>query len=189
MLASAVWQSHLVRMLYRRGDRGGIVERQIEPLGLVLKGGIWYLVARASTNIRTYRVSRVLEMTVLPEAFERPDDFDLAEHWDRSTTAYEDAADHVEVTVRSPSDRLAAFAGEVGSKLMASATPGPIRMYPATSGSPVAFDWIDAAVGVALRLGADVEVLEPVWLRRSIFDSATAIVERYAERSVAAGPV
>ena len=54
VLAGAVWQSHLVRILYRRGDRGGVVEREIEPLGLVLKGGIWYLVARAATNIRTY---------------------------------------------------------------------------------------------------------------------------------------
>jgi predicted DNA-binding transcriptional regulator YafY len=189
MLASAVWQSHQVRMRYRRGDRGGIVERQIEPLGLVLKGGIWYLVARAATNIRTYRVSRVLEMAVLPDAFERPDDFELADHWDRSTAAYEHAADHVEVTVRLPSDRLAAFAGEVGSKLMASATPEPDPDVPGDVRLTVTFDWIDSAVGVALRLGSDVEVLEPAWLRRSIFDSASAIVERYAERSVAAGPV
>jgi predicted DNA-binding transcriptional regulator YafY len=189
MLASAVWQNHQVRMLYRRGDRGGIVERQVEPLGLVLKGGIWYLVARASTNIRTYRVSRVIEMAVLPEAFERPEDFDLAAHWDRSTTAYEDAADHVEVTVRLPSDRLAAFAGEVGSRLMASATPEPDPDVAGDVRLTVTFDWIDAAVGTALRLGADVEVLEPAWLRRSIFDSATAIVQRYAEKSVAAGPV
>ncbi len=189
MLASAVWQSRQVRMLYRRGDRGGIVERQIEPLGLVLKGGIWYLVARAATNIRTYRVSRILEMALLPEPFERPMDFDLADHWDRSTAAYEQGAERVEMTVRMASDRLATFAGVVGSRLMADATPEPDPDVPGDIRLTVTFDWIDEAVGTALRLGADVEVLEPAWLRRSIFESATAIVERYAEKSVAAGPV
>ena len=72
---------------------------------------------------------------------------------------------------------------------MASATPEPDPEVPGDVRLTVTFDWIDAAVGTALRLGADVEVLEPAWLRRSIFDSATAIVERYAEKSVAAGPV
>ena len=72
---------------------------------------------------------------------------------------------------------------------MASATPEPDPDRPGDVRLTLTFDWIDEAVGVALRLGADVEVLEPAWLRRSIFDSATAIVDRYAERSVAAAPV
>ena len=176
-------------MLYRRGDRGGIVERQVEPLGLVLKGGIWYLVARAATNIRTYRVSRVLEMTVLPErssgrrtsispiigtARRRPTR--MPPTMSRSPSGCPRAPGRVRRRSRI----------EAHGERDARTRSGQSR---ATSGSRVTFDWIDEAVGAALRLGADVEVLEPAWLRRSIFDSATAIVERYAERSVAAGPV
>jgi predicted DNA-binding transcriptional regulator YafY len=187
-LAGAVWQNHLVRILYRRGERGGIVERQVEPLGLVLKGGVWYLVARVETNIRTYRVSRMLEVAVLSERFERPDDFELASYWDGSTTAYEQGADHVEMTVRMAPERLEAFAELAGSRAMEAGTRGPDPDIPGHVRLTVTFDWIDAAVGAALRLGADVEVLEPEWLRRSIFESASAIVARYAERSVAARP-
>ena len=43
-LADAVWESRRMRIRYRRGDDG--VERTVDPLGLVLKGGIWYVVAR-----------------------------------------------------------------------------------------------------------------------------------------------
>src|SRR5436190_8629056 len=40
-LSEAVWESQRVRIDYERGDRS--VERVLEPLGLVLKAGVWYL--------------------------------------------------------------------------------------------------------------------------------------------------
>src|SRR5919106_1952975 len=45
ILAQAVWDSRRVEVMYDRGDRQ--VERTLEPLGLVLKGGTWYVVARS----------------------------------------------------------------------------------------------------------------------------------------------
>jgi predicted DNA-binding transcriptional regulator YafY len=188
MLASAVWQSNRVKILYRRGERGGVVEREVDPLGLVLKGGVWYLVARADVNIRTYRVSRILEVAVHAERFERPEGFDLADHWDRSTSAYEQGADHVELTVRMAAERMDTFAGLAGSRAMNAATRIPDPDFPGQVRLTVTFTWVDEAVGLALRLGSHVEVLEPEWLRRSIFESASAIVARYAEGSVAGRP-
>ena len=46
VLADAVWESQEVRMTYRRNDRADPVERTVEPLGLVIKGGTWYVVAQ-----------------------------------------------------------------------------------------------------------------------------------------------
>src|SRR6266508_3503933 len=57
------------------------VERTLEPLGLVLKAGIWYLVANREDQIRTYRVSRVTEAHVRDERFTRPDAFELSAYW------------------------------------------------------------------------------------------------------------
>jgi predicted DNA-binding transcriptional regulator YafY len=65
-LSEAVWESERVRVSYDRGDKA--VERVLEPLGLVLKAGIWYLVARVEDQVRTYRISRV-------ESVERLHDF------------------------------------------------------------------------------------------------------------------
>ena len=188
-LAGAVWETNLARILYRRGERGGVVERLVEPLGLVLKGGIWYLVARVADNMRTYRVSRILSVEVLPERFTRPDDFDLADHWHRSTSAYEQNADHVTLTVRMPAERLDDFAGQAGERVMRAATRRPDAELEGHVRVTAEFDWVDEAINLSLRLGATVEVLEPDWLRRLVFESATAIVGRYAERSVAALPV
>jgi predicted DNA-binding transcriptional regulator YafY len=185
-LGGAVWDSHRLRIRYRRGERGGVVDREIDPLGLVLKGGIWYVVARAVTNVRTYRVSRVEAVEVLDERFERPDDFELADYWQRSTAAYERELDRVHLTVRVAVDRLDAFADVAGSRVMSGAIrlddePDHVRLR-------VAFDWADEAISAALRMGASAEVLEPEWLRESIVKRARAVVERYTQGSVAAVP-
>src|SRR5262245_52930524 len=63
LLAEAVWESRVVRAAYDRGDE--ITERLLEPLGLVLKGGTWYLVARREGEVRTYRVTRVRGVELL----------------------------------------------------------------------------------------------------------------------------
>src|SRR5215212_8625822 len=69
VLSEAVWEARRVEILYRRGDEA--VPRVLEPLGLVLKAGVWYVVARTDEQLRTYRVSRVIEAHALDESFER----------------------------------------------------------------------------------------------------------------------
>ena len=61
-LAAAVWQQRRVRIRYESWK--GIVERDLSPLGLVLKGGLWYLVAAADRQPRTYRVASILDLAV-----------------------------------------------------------------------------------------------------------------------------
>jgi predicted DNA-binding transcriptional regulator YafY len=64
--------------------------RQVAPLGLVLKGGAWYLAGQVDGDARTYRVARIREINVLDDTFERPPAFDLAAHWQANTTRLED---------------------------------------------------------------------------------------------------
>lgn len=186
-LAGAVWENRRVVVLYRRGERAGDVERTIDPLGLVLKGGVWYVVGRSEDSLRTYRVSRIVECDVLPDRFERPPDFDLAAYWEESTAAYEQDRERVEIVLRIPIERREALADAVEERFLAAAvrladpSPGHLRLR-------LAFDWVDEAVVAALRLGGDAEVVEPDWLRRSIVASAEAILAGYAEGSTAARP-
>ncbi|PTM57654.1 helix-turn-helix transcriptional regulator [Desmospora activa] len=87
VLQEAIWKERRMRMIYRRGD-GTKVERTVDPLGLVVKGRTWYLVAHTDDGFRSYRASRILEATVTPEAFIRPADFDLAAYWKKSQAAF-----------------------------------------------------------------------------------------------------
>src|SRR5690606_36835063 len=61
----------------------------LEPYGLVLKGGIWYVVARAGEANRTYRLSSIQALIVLDETFTRPRDFDLPAYWAAATRQFE----------------------------------------------------------------------------------------------------
>jgi predicted DNA-binding transcriptional regulator YafY len=55
--------------------------RTVHPLGLVVKNGVWYLVADTARGLRTFRVNRVRAATLTDRPVVRPDGFDLAETW------------------------------------------------------------------------------------------------------------
>src|ERR671936_676667 len=86
-LASAVWQGKRIRARYREGPR--VVQRTLDPLGLVLKAGAWYLVAHRSAGMRVYRVSRFVSVRVREDGFERPPDFELSSYWEEWSRSFE----------------------------------------------------------------------------------------------------
>ena len=86
-VARAVWSERYLKIRYRQGRDSN--EVRIGPLGLVLKAGVWYLVAQKGSTYRTYRASNILAVESLDESFARPADFDLASYWTRSSREYE----------------------------------------------------------------------------------------------------
>ena len=177
-LSEAVWEARCIAITY---DRDGIeVRRELEPLGLVLKAGIWYVVARVEGNVRTYRVARVLAVEPLGEPFERPSPFDLAGYWAESSAAFERDVPRIEVVVRVRPDRLDRLRSAVGHGVVADAEyladPDPdgwLRLR-------VRLDWPDEAPRRLLAAGRWVEVLEPAEVRARLAHTARAVAARYA---------
>ena len=64
-----------------RTPRGSTSERVVHPLGLVTKGGLWYLITNTDNGRRTFRVDRVQSIEPIGDAADVPDDFDLVEAW------------------------------------------------------------------------------------------------------------
>src|SRR4051812_36973968 len=158
-LSEAVWECRRVEVGYDRGDK--TVDRVLEPLGLVLKAGVWYLVALADGQARTYRVSRVSRVTTLAETFERPERFDLAAFWTESSAAYERDTPRVEVVLRIARDRLDRLRGVIGERpfdtieRLDDADPdGWVRLK-------VQLDWPNQVTTQILALGPGCELLEP----------------------------
>src|SRR3954471_22303104 len=118
-LANAVWENLAIEIDYPH--EGGPVTRRLDPLGLVLKGGVWYLVGRINGGMRTYRVSRVLAVRETGEQFERPEDFDLAAYWSQSIVAYERGRTRYEAVFRCRRDDLEGLADVVGMRRLAEA--------------------------------------------------------------------
>jgi predicted DNA-binding transcriptional regulator YafY len=73
----------------------------VDPLGLVVKNSIWYLVAGTAAGQRTFRVSRVRSLQLTTEPSARPDDFDLAQAWSSILTTVDAQRTPVRVRVRA----------------------------------------------------------------------------------------
>ncbi|MEV0701151.1 WYL domain-containing protein [Saccharopolyspora sp. NPDC050389] len=82
MLQTATVRRFKVRLTYT-GRGGRSTERLVDPLGLVDKDGIWYLIAGTESGQRTFRVDRVTNAEVTDLPAERPDDFSLSAEWAR----------------------------------------------------------------------------------------------------------
>ena len=176
-IAEAVWEGRRVSIRYERGDQ--TVERVLEPLGLVLKAGTWYIVAGSEGQVRTYRVSRVTDVRALEERFERPADFDLPAFWAESSAAYEREVPRIDVVVRVRPDRLELLGDAVGHRATEAAErldePDPegwLRLK-------LRLDWPEEVARRVLYAGKDVEVLEPAAIRERIARLAGGIVDRY----------
>ena len=74
-VANAVWGERRIRVRYESWR--DLVDRDLDPLGLVLKAGVWYLVAAVKGQARTYRVSNIRALEVLSAKAQRPARFDL----------------------------------------------------------------------------------------------------------------
>ena len=178
-LSAAVWDARAVRILYERG--GGPVERTVGPLGIVLKGGVWYVIGSTDGQIRTYRASRVVEATLTDEPVERPDGFDLAAYWTESSAAYERDAPTVEVVVRIAADQAWRIADVYGRATLDAAErlddPDPegwLRLRLRVS-------WPDEVANRLLSIGPRLEVLEPADVRERVIAIAGRVVARYRE--------
>lgn len=179
--ADAVWRQHRIRVRYRSWT--GEVTRVLEPYGLVLKGGRWYVVAARPDRAEpaTYRVNQILDLTPLAESFDRPGDFDLPGWWRAHVVDFRSRLHRDDATIRlSPRgrERLREIAGDA-----------VVAAVERTAGPPDDAGWVRAVVpveslthahGDLLRLGAEVEVLSPAALRDRLADTAAALAALYA---------
>jgi predicted DNA-binding transcriptional regulator YafY len=176
-LADAVWEARRVVIVYGRGDAE--VERSLEPLGLVLKAGIWYLVATSAGQVRTYRVSRIGGARVAEEGFERPTDFDLAAYWAESISAYERDAPRISVTVRIDPAVIGALADAVGGQAVRDAETIPADDPDGWVHLRVTADWPEEVPGRLIALGSRAEILDPPEVRDRAITLARRMLERH----------
>jgi predicted DNA-binding transcriptional regulator YafY len=166
-VATAVWEGRRLEIVYRRVDTEEEAQRVLDPLGLVLKAGVWYLVARRDGETRTYRVSRIRSARALTEDAARPSDFDLARYWADSVANFEVGATRVVVTLDAAEGAVAVLRR---------------RGYPteAVDGrTSVSFDDMDSALRELMGLGGSVEIADPPELREKVLATAREIVSAY----------
>jgi predicted DNA-binding transcriptional regulator YafY len=188
VVVSALWDQRRLRVTYRRWGPED-VERVLDPLGVVLKVGNWYLMARSrgadgapageAPAVRTYHVGRLLAVEVLAGQFERPAGFDLAAAWEQSQEGYAERVFRHWIDVRlSPQ----------GMERVALLGTYPAAQAQALAGPPDDDGWVTTRLPLessrhaehhVLRLGPGAEVLGPPALRCRMAELAQSLAAIY----------
>ncbi|WP_031073028.1 helix-turn-helix transcriptional regulator [Streptomyces sp. NRRL WC-3742] len=174
-VSRAVWEERVLHARY--GSR----ERRLEPHGLVLKAGQWYLAARGpSGRMASYRVDRFETATVTEDRFDRDQDFDLAAYWDTSAREFARAMLRERALVR-----LSPLAVENLAILL---EPAAAADALATAGPPDGDGWVTVTLPLEsweigyfeiLRLGPEAEVLQPSALRTRLAEATRRAAALY----------
>jgi predicted DNA-binding transcriptional regulator YafY len=182
-LRQATSEDDRVLLHYRDRD-GRLSERIIDPLGLVAKAGIWYVVARAGTDMRVFRAERIVGATIANERFERPASFDLLAFWERWSSEYEKSLPGYPIVVAvAPyafEDVTAYWEWELlqGTSFASRAR----RARDATRNWRIVrllFPSLDVALAHVVMWGERVNIMEPAELRDAVLQRAESLVARY----------
>jgi predicted DNA-binding transcriptional regulator YafY len=174
-VADAVWRGRALQVRYRRWKAPTDVDRRLEPYGLVLKAGRWYLVA--GPRPATYRVDQILELAELADEFTIPSSFSLVGYWQTYKSEFLDHLYGGTATVCLTEAGLASLSGPATEAVARTGTPEP----DGRTRAEVPMESLDMARREFLALGADIEVLAPPELRDTIAASARAAAARYAD--------
>jgi predicted DNA-binding transcriptional regulator YafY len=180
LFVDAVLTRRAVDVRYRRWRAPQEVDRRLRPYGLVLKSGVWYLVAAGRSRIATYRVTQVLDAALSDERFDRPEGFDLGTYWAAYLADFEARRYTGTATIRlSPRGRR---------RLPDNVPPEVVQAVDSTATAAGDDGWIEAVVptestehacGELLRLGTDVEVVAPAELREAMAATVGALARAY----------
>ncbi len=152
--------------------------RRVDPHGLVLKGGSWYLVATAAPGLRTYRVARIEQAELTDEPASEPAGFDLATTWRAIQSDFAALRPSTEVNVELLVGahlwpRLSTWVGAWWDVVDLGSAPDGRRR--AVIAMPSASRAADELVG----FGDGVEVCSPEEVREALAAIGRRLVSRY----------
>lgn len=172
-LRAALWGSRQLDITYQKPrevaeeTRG----RRVEPYGLVCKAGVWYLVAYCHTrhDVRTFRVDRILDLSVREEAVRPRKNFNLQEYWEAAQRRFRDEMPSVRVRMRVSS--------QAGRRWLREAV---VRNW-SEDVFEVEFTapCLEMAVAYALSCGSDAIVIDPPEVRDGVIQAARAVLNGY----------
>jgi predicted DNA-binding transcriptional regulator YafY len=194
-LAKAVWGERWIAVKYESWK--GVIERNLQPLGLVIKGGNWYFVAlvhggrrskKADRSPRTYRVSNLRALTA-KGSFVRPKGFDLGRYWAASMSRFErdlfSGTADIRVSPQGKQSLCGASAAVHAAVDLAAADPANLDAE-GWLHVQIPTESIDHAARTLLAIGAEIEVIAPAELRQQMRATARAVAALYgAERNPA----
>jgi predicted DNA-binding transcriptional regulator YafY len=170
-LRFAVWEDRAVAVTYRN-QTGEVATRQLHPLGLVFKAGVWYCVAQQGEKTATFRVERMVSLDLLPTKFKRPKEFRLNEYWQESQARYSAKAERCVVRVGGPLKYIEQMAVFWPTRIDAGTDPARVT-------ANIEFVLPGQAIHELLAWSSCIEVLSPTDIRTTVIERLTAALQHY----------
>ena len=174
-LSAAVLADHAVAIEYESWHARKV--RVVEPLGLVLKAGAWYMVARHRKRCSIYRVDNIHSIRILPGRKVGHRNFQLALAWQQEVARFEASLRRMRATIRINDSALSRV-----NRLGADAAEAIRGATPDRNGWREVTIWIESvpyAAGLLLGFASEVEVLSPESLREELRSRAMRVAALY----------
>lgn len=161
-MARAVLDQRIVRMTYESWT--GTRERLVEPLGIVLKAGAWYVVASTRGRLATFKVANIRALELQTGTFRRPGDFDLATYWAESLQRFESGLRPHKALLRASAVGLTRLAqlGAYAAEAVGKAGPADRQGWSVLA---LPYENIEQAALALLGIGPELRVDAPAPLR------------------------
>ncbi|MFE9554564.1 helix-turn-helix transcriptional regulator [Streptomyces sp. NPDC006692] len=176
VLNTAVFADRRLRLRYRHGGAKTLNSYTVDPYGLVVKAGVWYLVADHRGAPRLFRAERVRSATLTDEPVRRRRGAELADVWEQLRRQVERRPAEVLVRARVRDDRLDMFVRLHGAQLTARPEPDAAGEWATVELAVTEL----RAVRQLLSFGESLEVLEPPAARQVMAEAAAELVRLYA---------
>lgn len=153
--------------------------RLVDPLGVVCKNSVWYLVAGTETGQRTFRLDRIIGAIVTELPAERPDDFELRREWGFVVDEVEQRRSLASATVLIAARVLPAFRAYFGRQCeeLGVDEDGRVRVRVT---APMALSIAEQLAG----WGSAVQVLEPENVKAHLARLGAELVQLYPPASL-----
>lgn len=171
LLQNSIWNSKSLKIIYRKTAE--VKEVELNPLGLVCKRGTWYLVAINNHIIKTYKVTSIESALLMPNAFTRPDNFNLKSYWIDSTKNFKSLIPKYTFTFK------------VNPKVLNNIKERPFITISETLHKDddiylkIKFDSLWQGVEFAFGYGKSIEIIEPMEAISEIKRKAEEVLELY----------
>jgi predicted DNA-binding transcriptional regulator YafY len=172
----SVWEQRQAVIVYTdRTDRKA--EGTLDPYGLVLKAGMWFVVGKAWGDIRAFRVARIESFRLTDRSFERPPQFRLEPFWRQWMQDYEKRRFRYRTTVEIAAEalpRISAMNGMI-------AETQPVLGKPRWKRARLYFENKSAALSTILAQGDLALVIAPEELRDGVREHAVRLLTYYPQ--------
>ena len=170
VVQDAVFADQRLHLVYRRAE-ARVVERDVDPLGLVIKAGVWYLVADVAGDRRLFRLSRIDSARVIDGPARRPRPFDLAKAWREQSSKWESGRAKYQVVVRvGRLEDLPLVVRVAGDRVVGKPRNRIVLL---------AFPGLEPAAAFVSSFGAMVEVIRPLEVRSALARRGADLVKLY----------